>query len=56
MLESLLYACDSLLVVCDTITLTCSFSMHLFKLQIDPSCWVDFGGMEGQYGAWLPIR
>jgi hypothetical protein len=51
-LEPLLDACDSVLVVCDTIALTSSFSMYLVKLQIDPSCWVDVGGMEGQYGVW----
>lgn len=46
-LESHLFAYGSVLVVCATIVLSCYFSMIFFTLRMDPSCWVDVGGMEG---------
>lgn len=45
-------AYGNVVVACDTIALTCSFPMYIFMFQIDPSCWRDARGIEGQYVVW----
>ena len=50
MLESHLFGEGSVFVAREMSALTCSFSMYLLRLQIDSSCCVEVGGIEGQYG------
>lgn len=34
----------------ETSEITCSLSMYLLRLRINPSCCVEVGGIEGQHG------
>lgn len=57
MLESHLLTYGRVLVVRETDGLLCSLFMNYLKFHIEPSCWVDVGGMASHkgvsgYGVW----